>query len=239
VEKPSFNAYIDGFNLYKGALEKRPDLKWLDVRKLCADLRPDMSLQQIFYFTARVKERYPLDQAPRRQHSYLRTLTHQGVEIVYGKFIKDKSWLRLASLSRTEIMEPCLPSHFGLTQLAITKSSDIALPDVPKVQVTFMEEKGSDVGLASYLLRDAYQGKVQAALVVTGDSDLVTPIKFAVAHGMDVKTIVPNREINVDSLRSVSTYFEQLHVSKLASSQLPSNYVTPKGAIIKRPASWS
>ena len=30
-----FNAYIDGFNLYKGALQKRPELKWLDLRSYC------------------------------------------------------------------------------------------------------------------------------------------------------------------------------------------------------------
>lgn len=238
MDKPLFNAYIDGFNLYKGALERRPDLKWVDIKKFCQELRPDMQLSHVYYFTARVKERFPEDQAPRRQHAYLRVLSHEGIDVVYGKFIKDSSWLRVSSTLRENIIEPVLPSHFGLTQKALNDSALRSIPDLPRAQVSFMEEKGSDVNLASYLLRDAFLDRVPAALLVTGDSDLVTPVAFAVAQGVNVKTVVPNRNINVDSLRSASTYFEQLHVSILKNSQYPDLYKTPKGAIIRRPSAW-
>ncbi len=48
-------------------------------------------------------------------------------------------------------------------------------PDVPKAQVYQFEEKGSDVNLASYLLRDSYSKRIDIAFIVTGDSDLKSP----------------------------------------------------------------
>jgi hypothetical protein len=70
----TFNAYIDGFNLYKGALYKNDHSKWLDLVAFCEARMPGQSLGEIYYFTALVKERFKGDDAPRRQHTYLRVL---------------------------------------------------------------------------------------------------------------------------------------------------------------------
>lgn len=51
------NVYIDGFNLYYGALKGTP-YKWLNFHALCRRiLQPHNTLVQIKYFTARVKDR--------------------------------------------------------------------------------------------------------------------------------------------------------------------------------------
>ena len=50
------NVYIDGFNLYYGALKRSP-FKWLDVRMLTQALLPGDTIQEIHYFTARVSSR--------------------------------------------------------------------------------------------------------------------------------------------------------------------------------------
>ncbi|MCU1222929.1 MAG: hypothetical protein JWQ42_1022 [Edaphobacter sp.] len=50
------NVYIDGFNLYYGALKRTP-YKWLDLGLLARTLRPTDTIQQIHYFTARVSSR--------------------------------------------------------------------------------------------------------------------------------------------------------------------------------------
>ena len=42
-----------------------------------------------------------------------------------------------------------------------------------------MEEKGSHVNLAAHLLGDAWKGLFDAAVVVSDDTDLVTPIRIA------------------------------------------------------------
>ena len=47
------NVYIDGFNLYYGALKGTP-YKWLDLARLCQALLPSDTIQEIKYFTARV-----------------------------------------------------------------------------------------------------------------------------------------------------------------------------------------
>jgi hypothetical protein len=49
------NVYIDGFNLFYGALKGRSPLKWLDLAAFGrALLLPDQELHRVRYFTARV-----------------------------------------------------------------------------------------------------------------------------------------------------------------------------------------
>jgi uncharacterized LabA/DUF88 family protein len=234
-----FDAYIDGFNLYKGVLETRPSLKWLDLNSFCRSLRPDMTLGSVHYFTAPVKERFPGDNAPRRQEKYLRVLRNQGIDVIRGKFIKNNSWLRVASTERSTLIQPNLASHFGLTQLALNSATKKAQPDLPKAQVTDMEEKGSDVNLASHLLRDVYVNKLLAALVITGDSDLVTPIQFAVSAGANIKVVVPRKEQPAHNLRQAATHCEHLDPSQLSDHQLSKTFITPQGRQIVRPEEWT
>jgi len=235
----TFNAYVDGFNLYKGALFRRDDLKWLDLPAFCQSRRPDMELGEVYYFTARIKGRYAGDSAPNRQHAYLRVLENQGVKVVQGQFRKDKDWLRLVAATRDQAIQPKLARMLGITQLLLDASAKKALPDLPKSFVWSYGEKGSDVNLASYLLRDIYARSLSAALVISGDSDLATPIRLCKEHGVDVKTVVPNKDQPCEKLRTVSTFLEQLHVSELRKYQLPPVFQTMKGGVIRRPDEWT
>ena len=73
--------YIDGFNLYYGAVKGGPH-KWLDLERYFTLLRPHDDVQRIHYFTAMVN-------GPSRgnQEIYLRALaTLPRVDIVLGKF---------------------------------------------------------------------------------------------------------------------------------------------------------
>lgn len=74
--------YIDGLNLYYGAVRPTPALKWLDIEHFCRLLRPHDDIQLIRYFSALVA-------GPGRtnQEAYLRALaTTPLVEIILGKF---------------------------------------------------------------------------------------------------------------------------------------------------------
>jgi hypothetical protein len=62
------NVYVDGFNLYYGALKRTP-YKWLDLGKLAEILLPTDTVQEIHYFTARVSSR-PYN--PTSAHDYFR-----------------------------------------------------------------------------------------------------------------------------------------------------------------------
>lgn len=237
--KPTFNAYIDGFNLYKGSLEKRPECRWLNVVNLCKSLEPDADLNTVYYFTAPVKSRFVGDRASDRQATYLRVLEHSGVKIVRGKFRKDSRWHRMASKELEEFVQPELAAHLGLTRLAIRGSWNRAQPDVPMTKVVILGEKGSDVNLASHLLRDVYRGNIDRALVITGDSDLTLPVFFAKTEGVTVHVVVPGDGQNSESLKSAANSLTRLDVELLRISQFPDSYLTPAGGNIQKPSSWA
>jgi len=52
--KPRVIVYIDGFNLYYGAVRATPALKWLDLESYCKHLRPHDEIVSIRYFSALV-----------------------------------------------------------------------------------------------------------------------------------------------------------------------------------------
>ena len=79
-------AYIDGFNLYYGLLQKMPSYKWLDPSALVkALLRDDHDVIGIKFFTARIRP-YPFDAAAiNRQDIYLKAISQcKGVSVVEG-----------------------------------------------------------------------------------------------------------------------------------------------------------
>ena len=91
------NVYIDGFNLYYGAL-KRTHFRWLDLEALCQNLLPNDSIHRIRYFTAKVTARPDDVQAPQRQQTYLRALeTLPLVSIHFGHFLTSNTWMWLTN----------------------------------------------------------------------------------------------------------------------------------------------
>lgn len=132
--------YVDGFNLYYGAVKRTP-YKWLDLDKMCRLLLPRHQILNIKYFTARVSARPADPGQPTRQQAFLRALrTIPHLEIIYGHFLT------------TEVTMPLAGRPAGT-------------PAYAKVIKT--EEKGSDVNLATHLLRDGYRGEYDAAVLIT------------------------------------------------------------------------
>ena len=77
--------YIDGFNLYYGAL-KGTKYRWLDLQTLFERVRPHDEIVAIEYFTARVR-----GISGKRQETYLKALlTKPLIEIIEGKFNLNK-----------------------------------------------------------------------------------------------------------------------------------------------------
>jgi hypothetical protein len=62
----------------------------------------------------------------------------------------------------------------------VQDASGVAMPDARfMVSVARREEKGSDVNVASHLLIDIFEKRVDAAVVISNDSDLAFPIHHA------------------------------------------------------------
>lgn len=75
--------YIDGFNLYYGALRGTP-YKWLDLQKYFTLLRQGDDIQKIWYFTALTD-----GNKGRRQQTYLKALrTTPLVGVQHGRYKK-------------------------------------------------------------------------------------------------------------------------------------------------------
>jgi uncharacterized LabA/DUF88 family protein len=75
------NIYVDGFNLYYGAV-KDTRYKWLNIQRFFTMLRPDDEIRTIYYFTAEIR-------GSRRanQEAYLRALaTLPKVSVVLGRY---------------------------------------------------------------------------------------------------------------------------------------------------------
>ncbi|MEN8242622.1 MAG: NYN domain-containing protein [Chloroflexota bacterium] len=79
--------YIDGFNLYFGLRSKygRKYL-WLDIEKLAHSLivKPNASIQQVKYFTARIRNSPAKE---KRQNQYLEAIeTLPSTQLIFGKY---------------------------------------------------------------------------------------------------------------------------------------------------------
>lgn len=86
------NIYVDGFNLYYGALKHTP-YKWLDLSRLFNDMLPrHYQIRKIKYFTAKIRRHANDPFKPQRQNIYLRALQAYcpEIEIIKGSFLSHK-----------------------------------------------------------------------------------------------------------------------------------------------------
>lgn len=92
------NVYVDGFNLYYGAL-KGTRYKWLNLVQLVRQLLPaGHAVGQLNCYTARVSG-VSDPQAPARQHAYLSALqTLPEVRLHFGSFLAKRAWRPLTNL---------------------------------------------------------------------------------------------------------------------------------------------
>jgi uncharacterized LabA/DUF88 family protein len=210
VWRPCTNVYIDGFNLYYGALKGTPH-RWLDPLALCGLLFPKNQIQRIRYFTAPVDARPPHNQQPIRQQTYIRAL-----ETI-----------------------PCVSVHYGQFQTRLARMP-LAKPrpgGAKTVEVLKTEEKGSDVNLGSHLLLDAFRKDCEVAIVVSNDADLREPVSMAQNElGISVGIVNPHPP-KKRSLDLQGTFFKQLRSGPLAGAQFPEQMQDANGTF-RRPTAW-
>lgn len=95
-------------------------------------------------------------------------------------------------------MEPAWP-------LMVRDQTGVPVPQAQfMVSYLHLEEKGSDVNVATHLLQDVLSGAVDAAMVVSHDSDLALPLKLAREH-VPVATVNPHRGRTAGKLMGAKT----------------------------------
>jgi len=205
--------YVDGFNLYYGAVKGTP-CKWLDLKALFSRLlAPHHQILSIKYFTARITARDGDSGAPLRQDVYLRALQQYIPElsIHYGHFLSHPVKMPLA--------KPTAGHKFA--------------------EVIKTEEKGSDVNIALHLLNDAWHDRYDCAIVVSNDSDLAESLRMVrVERRKRIGIITPGdprlRPVAVQ-LRRYSHFTLSITPELLATSQLPDPL---PGTTIRKPDAW-
>jgi uncharacterized LabA/DUF88 family protein len=224
------HVYIDGFNLYYGLLKSKPN-KWLDLEKFCDQLLPKNTVRKIYYFTAKVDTRPHDPDQPTRQLAYLQALgTLPRVEVHLGSFMTQVVRQVVVEADPTK---PGRPLRAG--GLPVVKTDGSGAP--VKTWVLKSEEKGSDVNLAAFLMRDAYRNACKCAVIISNDSDLITPIRMAKADcGLKIGLVPPRPKGSVE-LKTLADFKIDPRVHLLASSQFPDPVVTPSGPIYK-PVNW-
>lgn len=210
------NIYVDGFNLYYGAL-KGSSHKWLDLRALFTSvLEPHHKIETIKYFTARIKTRPGDNGACARQQVYLRAMAAHdpSIEIIEGRY----------------------SSH------TISAKLDPPIGTQRFARVIKTEEKGSDVNLAVHLLDDAWRQKFECAVIVSNDSDLATSLRMVRSCNRNLVLILctpgdPQVRRTNNELKRWAKTSCSLYGQALAESQLPNPVVT-QGSSIHKPPAW-
>ena len=202
--------YVDGFNLYYGALKDTPN-KWLDLSRMSALLLPGYQITKIKYFAARERSRRRSGQTHVPTNLFSRLENPSDLNIVLGRFLAH------------DVMMPLAQPAVGGSKFA---------------KVVKTEEKGSDVNIAAHLINDGYKKEYEAAVLVTNDSDLLEPIRIVrLELGLPVGLLNPQKHTTSKVLAQQASFVKQIRQGVLAASQFPDMLTDVHGAFHK-PASW-
>ncbi|MEV0349015.1 NYN domain-containing protein [Nonomuraea sp. NPDC050680] len=238
--------YVDGYNLYYGARglcgRGTPGWRWLDLRALATDLvgrRTNWQgayVERVVYCTARIDGADNPD-GQRDQSVYLNALrVGRSVDhIEFGYYVSRVKHAPLAV--RDRMGRPALARSAWPIQ--VCGSSGAPVPDASfMVSYAYREEKGSDVNVASHLLLDVFTGSIDAAVVISNDSDLRFPIEQA-RQRVPVGLVNPSSNYLAGALRGQSSegvgrhWWYQLVAGDLMTCQLP-----PTVGAYTRPPGW-
>lgn len=203
--------YLDGFNLYYGAV-KGTKYKWLDVMRLCQLLLPKNNIVKIKYFTAPVTARRHDPDQPNRQQLFFRALqTIPELEIIYGHFLSHEITMPLAH-----------PARNGPRYAQVIKT----------------EEKGSDVNIAAHMVNDGHKGLYQVAILVSNDSDLAEPVRIVRNElKLPVGVLNPFPHTASYDLRRYASFVKPIREGVLSASQFPATLQDANGTFYK-PPTW-
>ncbi len=123
-----------------------------------------------------------------------------------------------------------------MAERALAEPPSMMLRPLPVTAlVVKTEEKGSDVNLASHLVRDAYLDRFDVAVVLSNDTDLVEPIRIVTTDvGKPVGLICPSDRPS-KSLVDEASFVGHITTSRLAAAQFPDSL---PGTTISKPLKW-
>lgn len=252
----SVGVYFDGFNVYYGGKKQfgpgSAGWKWYSPRSLAYNTlqaflagphsTPEIrsiwagsSLDRVVFCTAKISQ-------DRDQQAYYD-------QLAFINAIGDGNHIDLLELGRYVArvkQSPLATSNASGRPEVVSSQWPVMIQDQlgnPVPSARFMvshfhsEEKGSDVNLATHLLKDTFEGRVDAAIVFSNDSDLSLPV--AVARGKLPIGVVnpfsgrPHYSLTKGNDPSKGDWFSSLNRTLFGRSQMP-----PTVGTATKPALW-
>ncbi|MFF0266072.1 NYN domain-containing protein [Kribbella sp. NPDC004536] len=236
--------YVDGYNLYYAARRScgrgTPGWRWLNIRSLAESLIAEQpawqgsTIEKVVYCTARISARTnPSGHAD--QDAYINALTRSKsvTAVEFGNYVARVKQAPLAVKDAND--RPVV--YTSQWPIMVQSSLGAAVRNaVFMVSYLHNEEKGSDVNVATHLLVDVLEKNVDAAIVISNDSDLKLPLKQAWAR---VPTAVVNPGNGFTALNGSPAagpgghWWRSLTAQDFKRNQLPD----PAGGV-RRPVGW-
>ena len=238
--------YIDAFNLYYGARglcgRGTAGWRWIDPRALAehvvatASTWSNPTVTRVVYCTAMVSGASNPSGA-KDQNVYVRALkAGQHVDhIELGNYVARVATAPLATEDkkhRPTLVTPSWP-------IMVQDGSKTPVTDAKFiVSVAKREEKGSDVNVASHLLIDTLNKEIDAAVVISNDSDLEFHMNY-VRQSIPIGTVNPTNRYLAGKLRGNPSdgvgdhWWYQLSAADIRASQMP-----PTVGNVTRPQGW-
>ncbi|MBS3966597.1 MAG: NYN domain-containing protein [Truepera sp.] len=201
--------YVDGFNLYYGALRRGP-YKWLNLERFFTLLRQDDEIRKIWYFTA-------LIDGPNRanQETYLRALrTTPLVGIQHGRYKQKIVRCNVTNCRYRGVREFRAPEEKGTdVKIALQMLDDAYQGSCDRMVLVSGDE---DLLPAVELIKQRFPHLSMTVYVPARDP----------------------RRAAATRLRKASDKHKTLPLALLSAAQFPPTITTPSGETIQKPTSW-
>ena len=206
--------YIDALNLYHGlrAIGWQHCL-WLDIYQFSLNiLGKNQRLEKVHYFTTEVLYDHQDKYKVKRHRTYLQALSEfNEAHIHRGHYKTHYGYYK----KNKRLHQECGKNH------------------------KFVEEKMTDVNIATNLLCDAHDDLFDVAIVISGDSDLVSAVEAIRTRFQNKEAVVyfPPRRIS-PRLKAAASRCEYSDENIFQRSQLPNPVITSLNQKLWRPSTW-
>ncbi len=216
VTRPTAIVYIDGLNLYRQKLEYHPHTKWLDPVRMSELMLPTHDIARVRYFTTKVKPAATDADAPIRQTVYWRAL----------RTLEPRLTIHEGKMRTDSRRYPVVPRE-------VNEDGSVVTAKVMKV-----EEKGSDVALASYMVFDAARNPADLHVLLSSDSDFVPTLNLLKGElGVQTALFSPIENPPSMLIATEPLIVKIVRRAFLENAQFPDEMRDAKGPF-HRPPSW-